>query len=125
VTNPGGLALGNELRFPDLQDGANTVSRNAPGWLVTRYATPSTGLLGKHNFSFGAEFQYYGSDILFDIFGSGSVYLAQDFPTADLNGDGLTNDLDIPISFALKSGAPVKPPTAPYEHNKYLGCCAG
>ncbi len=121
VTNPGGLALGNELRFPDLQDGANYRIPQRTRLARDQIRDTFYWSLGKHNFSFGAEFQYYGSDILFDIFGSGSVYLAQDFPTADLNGDGLTNDLDIPISFALKSGAPVKPPTAPYEHNKYLG----
>ena len=121
VTNPGGLALGNELRFPDLQDGANYRIPQRTRLARDQIRDTFYWSLGKHNLSFGAEFQYYGSDILFDIFGSGSVYLAQDFPTADLNGDGLTNDLDIPISFALKSGAPVKPPTAPYEHNKYLG----
>jgi hypothetical protein len=123
VTNPGGLALGNELRFPDLQDGANYRIPQRTRLARDQIRDTFYWSLGKHNLSFGAEFQYYGSDILFDIFGSGSVYLAQDFPTptADLNGDGVINDLDIPISFALKSGAPVKPPTAPYEHNKYLG----
>ena len=121
VTNPGGLALGNELRFPDLQDGANYRIPQRTRLARDQIRDTFYWSLGKHNLSFGAEFQYYGSDILFDIFGSGSVYLAQDFPNADLNGDGVINDLDIPISFALKSGAPVKPPTAPYEHNKYLG----
>jgi len=121
VTNPGGLALGNELRFPDLQDGANYRIPQRTRLARDQIRDTFYWSLGKHNLSFGGEFQYYGSDILFDIFGSGSVYLAQDFPTADLNGDGVINDLDIPISFALKSGAPVKPPTAPYEHNKYLG----
>jgi len=121
VTNPGGLALGNELRFPDLQDGANYRIPQRTRLARDQIRDTFYWSLGKNNLSFGAEFQYYGSDILFDIFGSGSVYLAQDFPNADLNGDGVINDLDIPISFALKSGAPVKPPTAPYEHNKYLG----
>jgi hypothetical protein len=121
LTNPGGLALGNELRFPSLQDGANYRIPQRTRLARDQIRDTFYWSLGKHSLSFGAEFQYYGSDILFDIFGSGSVYLAQDFATQDLNGDGVINDLDIPIAIALKSGAPVRPPTAPYEHNKYLG----
>jgi len=120
-TNPGGLAATNELRFPDVQDGANYRIPQRTRLARDQLRDTFYWSLGKHSVSFGAEFQYYGSDILFDIFGSGSVYLAQDFATADLNGDGVINDLDIPIAIALKSGAPVRPPTAPYEHNKYLG----
>jgi len=120
-TNPGGLAATNELRFPDVQDGANYRIPQRTRLARDQLRDTFYWSLGKHSVSFGAEFQYYGSDILFDIFGSGSVHLAQDFATADLNGDGVINDLDIPIAIALKSGAPVRPPTAPYEHNKYLG----
>jgi hypothetical protein len=120
-TTPGGLAATNELRFPDVQDGANYRIPQRTRLARDQLRDTFYWSFGKHSVSFGAEFQYYGSDILFDIFGSGSVYLAQDFATADLNGDGVINDLDIPIAIALKSGAPVRPPTAPYEHNKYLG----
>lgn len=121
ATNPGGLALGSELRFPSVQDGANYRIPQRTRLARDQVRDTFYWSLGKHSVSFGGEFQYYGSDILFDIFGSGSVFLAQDFATRDLNGDGVINDLDIPIALALKSSAPVKPPTAPYEHNHYLG----
>jgi len=70
VTNPGGLALGNELRFPDLQDGAN-------------YRIPPTHPAGSDQIrdtfywslastieSFARNSSITASDILFDIFGS-------------------------------------------------------
>jgi Carboxypeptidase regulatory-like domain/TonB dependent receptor len=127
LTNPGGLALGNELRFPSLQDGANYRIPQRTRLARDQIRDTFYWSLGKHSLSFGAEFQYYGSDILFDIFGSGSIYLTQDYPTQNLfTGTACSaatpcNDTDIPIAIALKSGAPVRPPTAPYEHNKYLG----
>jgi len=126
-TNPAGLAATNELRFPDLQDGANYRIPQRTRLARDQVRDTFYWSMGKHNLSFGAEFQYYGSDILFDIFGSGSIYLTEDFPRQNLfTGTSCSavtpcNDTDIPIAIALKSGAPVRPPTAPYEHNKYLG----
>ena len=127
ITNPGGLAVTNELRFPDLQDGANYRIPQRTRLARDQLRDTFYWSLGKHSVSFGAEFQYYGSDILFDIFGSGSIYLDKDFPVQNLHtGTPCSaatpcDDTDIPIDIALKSGAPVRPPTAPYEHNKYLG----
>jgi hypothetical protein len=127
VTNPGGLAPGNELRFPSVQDGANYRIPQRTRLARDQVRDTFYWSLGKHSLSFGAEFQYYGSDILFDIFGSGSIFLAGDFPTQNLftgtpcSAATPCDDTSIPIALALKSGAPVKPPTAPYEHNHYLG----
>ncbi len=122
VTNPAGLAAGNEIRFSsDLQDGANY--RIPQRTRLSRYQLRDTFYwsLSKHSLRFGIEYQHYGSDVLFDLFGSGSIFTAQDFATQDLNNDGVINDRDIPISFALKSAAPVRPPMAPISHNNYLG----
>lgn len=134
VTNPGGLALGNEIRFPDLQDGANyripQRTRLARDQIRDTFYWSS----GNHQVSFGGEYQHYGSDIFFDLFGSGSIFATQDFGTRDLNGDGVINDLDIPIALALKSaatceatsqcgftsGAPGQP-AGPFVHNNYVG----
>jgi len=126
-TNPGGLAVTNELRFPSVQDGANYRIPQRTRLARDQVRDTFYWSLGKHNMTFGTEFQYYGSDILFDIFGSGSVYLAGDFPAQNLHTGtpcSVTtpcDDTDIPIALALKSDAPVKPPTAPYEHTKYWG----
>jgi outer membrane receptor protein involved in Fe transport len=127
ATNPGGLAVTNELRFPSLQDGANYRIPQRTRLARDQIRDTFYWSVGKHSLSFGTEFQYYGSDILFDIFGSGSVYLGGDFPTQNLftgtacSAAAPCNDTDIPVALALKSDAPVKPPTAPYEHVKYLG----
>jgi Carboxypeptidase regulatory-like domain len=127
ATNPGGLAATNELRFPDLQDGANYRIPQRTRLARDQIRDTFYWTQGKHSLSSGAEFQYYGSDILFDIFGSGSIYLTEDFPSQNLfrgtacSATNPCDDTDIPIAIALKSGAPVRPPTAPYEHNHYLG----
>jgi Carboxypeptidase regulatory-like domain/TonB dependent receptor len=127
ATNPAGLAPGNEVRFPSLQDGANYRIPQRTRLARDQLRDTLYWSLGKHRMSFGGEFQYYGSDILFDLFGSGSLIMTEDFPTQNLfTGTSCSianpcDDRDIPIAIGLKSGAPVRPPTAPYEHNKYLG----
>ena len=121
ATNPAGLAAGNEIRFPSLQDGANYRIPQRTRLARDQLRDTFYWSRGRHSLSFGAEYQYYGSDILFDIYGSGSIFTTQDFATADLNGDGVIDDRDIPIAAVLKSGAPVRPPTGPFVHNNYLG----
>jgi carboxypeptidase family protein/TonB-dependent receptor-like protein len=127
VTNPAGLAAGNEIRFPSVQDGANYRIPQRTRLARDQLRDTFYWSLGRHNMSFGGEYQYYGSDILFDLFGSGSIFTTGDFPTQNLftgtpcSAATPCNDTDIPIAIALKSGAPVRPPTAPYEHNHYLG----
>ncbi len=127
ATNPAGLAAGNEIRFPSVQDGANYRIPQRTRLARDQLRDTFYWSLGRHNMSFGGEYQYYGSDILFDLFGSGSVFTTGDFPTQNLftgtpcSAATPCNDTDIPIAIALKSGAAVRPPTAPYEHNHYLG----
>jgi hypothetical protein len=127
ATNPAGLALGNEVRFPDLQDGANYRIPQRTRLARDQFRDTFYWSAGKHSLNFGVEYQHYGSDIFFDLFGSGTVYMAQDFPTNQVSGDGMlcspTNpctDLDIPIALGLKSNAPGSP-SGPFVHNNYLG----
>ena len=127
VTNPAGLAAGNEIRFSsDLQDGANY--RIPQRTRLSRYQLRDTFYwsLSRHSLRFGIEYQHYGSDVLFDLFGSGSIFTTEDFPSENRRfGTSCSvnpcDDRDIPISFALKSAAPVRPPIAPISHNNYLG----
>jgi hypothetical protein len=121
LTNPAGLAVGNEIRFPDLQDGANF--RIPQSTKFNRYQIRDTlsWVVGSHTVSFGGEYQHLNTYALFDLFGSGSPSMTEDFATQDRNGDGVINDLDIPISSALKSAAPSRPPIVPFYPNSYFG----
>ncbi len=126
LTNPAGLARGNEIRFPSLQDGANYRVPQRTRLARDQLRDTLYWSLGRHSLSIGGEYQYYGSDILFDLYGSGSIFMALDYPAQNLRfgtscAANPCDDRDIPIGFALKSAAPVRPPTGPFVHNNYLG----
>jgi hypothetical protein len=127
ATNPAGLAAGNEIRFPSLEDGANYRIPQRTRLARDQLRDTFYWSLGKHSLNFGVEYQYYGSDILFDLFGSGSIFMTEDFPTQNrftgtpCSDANPCDDRDIPIALGLKSGAPVRPPTGPFVHNNYLG----
>jgi hypothetical protein len=126
LTNPGGLAPATEVRFTSLQDGANYRIPQRTRLARDQFRDTLYWSSGKHSLNFGVEFQHYGSDIFFDLFGSGTVIMTDDFPTHNY----FTNtpcslatpcdDTDIPIALALKSDAPGSP-SGPFVHNKYLG----
>ena len=59
---------------------------------------------------------------MFDLFGSGSIFLTQNFATQDLNRDGAVDDLDIPVAAVVANSAPPGVlPTAPDDRNSYFG----
>jgi Carboxypeptidase regulatory-like domain/TonB dependent receptor len=114
------LPLSTELVFPGLADGVNF---NTPqSTHLNRYQLRDgfAWTLGTHTLHLGAEFQHYNAFGIINPFGSGSVVLASNFGFADLNGDGVINDLDIPIAVALKSQAPVSPVPIPPISNNYF-----
>jgi hypothetical protein len=115
-----GLGLTNELIFPDLGDGVNF---NVPqATHMNRYQVRDnfSWTLGKHTLNLGGEFQNIKAFGEINVFGSGSVFLTSDFGFADLNGDGVVNDLDIPIGGAAKSAAPVQPVPIPTIPDNYF-----
>jgi outer membrane receptor protein involved in Fe transport len=82
--------------------------------------------------SFGGEYQHLNTYALFDLYGSGSIFTTEDFPTQNRRmgtpcSVNPCDDRDIPIAIALKSAAPSKlatppsPPIVPFYPNSYFG----
>lgn len=119
TTNPA-LGLTSELIFPDLADGANFNLPQATHLDRNQLRDSLSWVLGNHTLHLGGEFQHYTADGEINVFGSGTVILVSDFGFADLNGDGVINDLDIPEAVGLKSSAPVVPVPIPTVFNSYV-----
>jgi len=120
TTNPASLGLTNELIFPDLADGENFNLPQATH--LNRYQARDalSWSKGKHALRIGGEFQHYTANGEINVFGTGTVILTSDFGFADLNGDGVINDLDIPLAVALHSTAPVVPVPIPKVFDSYV-----
>jgi hypothetical protein len=116
-------SLSNELRFPKLQDGANFRIPQRTRFNTYGAKDDLTWTKGKHIFHFGGQMEKQIVDALFDLFGSQSIFLSENFalPNEDRDGNGVVNDLDIPIAIAIVSTAPVRPPTFPTYSNVSIG----
>ena len=114
------LALTNELIFPDLADGPNFNLPQATALDRFQVRDGYTMAKGKHNLRLGGEYQNYRVHGLINVFGNGTVILTSDFGFADLNGDGVVNDLDIPVAVGIHSTAPVVPVPIPRVGDNYL-----
>ncbi len=123
LTNPK-LNLTNELIFPDLADGANFNLPQATHLDRIQFRDAFTTAIGRHTMHFGAEFQHYRATGKINVFGTGTVILVSDFGFADLNGDGVVNDLDIPVAVGIHSTAPVIPVPIPRISNNYTALYA-
>lgn len=118
LTNPQ-LNLTNELIFPDIADGANFNLPQATHLDRYQIRDEFTATLGRHTLHVGGEFQHYRATGQINVFGSGTVILTSDFGFQDLNGDGVVNDLDIPVAVGIHSTAPVIPVPIPRITNNY------
>jgi carboxypeptidase family protein/TonB-dependent receptor-like protein len=133
VTNPAGLAKGNEIRFGGLQDGANFRIPQSTKFNRYQISDRLSWSIRNHTLSFGGEYQHLSTFALFDLFGSGSIFTTGNFAgdacisagvpilECDHNGDGVVDDLDLPIAIAIQSHAPSRPPIVPFYPNSYFG----
>lgn len=118
------LSLTNELIFPDLADGANFNLPQATHLNRTQLREAYAWTLRTHTLHIGGEFQHYTANGEINVFGTGTAILTSDFGFADLNGDGMINDLDIPLAVGLKSSAPVTPVPIPTVFDSYVAAYA-
>jgi hypothetical protein len=114
------LNLTNELLFPGLADGENFNLPQASHLNRYQFTDGYSWTIGKHSLRLGGEFQRYRAFGELNVFGSGSVILTSNFGFADLNGDGVINDLDIPLAVAIQSSAPITPVPIPHLGDSYI-----
>ncbi|MBI3650319.1 MAG: TonB-dependent receptor [Acidobacteria bacterium] len=110
----------NELRFPSVQDGGNFRIPQRTRQNRIQLRDNLSWSAGTHSLKLGGEYQRLDTDAIFDLFGSGTLFLTQDFATTDTNGDGKIDDADIPVAVAIRSIAPNRPPTVPNVDNNFF-----
>lgn len=120
------FGLTNEIRFPRLQDGANFRIPQQTRMDRPQIRDSFAWTRAKHTLLFGSEFQNFGSDILFDLFGSGTIVTTENFATQNRRlGTSCSlnpcDDRDVPIAAVVRSTAAVRPPTAPDDRSSYFG----
>jgi carboxypeptidase family protein/TonB-dependent receptor-like protein len=113
----------NEVRYLTVQDGANFRIPQRTRQNRVQLRDNMSWTIGNHALKFGGEFQRLDADAIFDLFGSGTINLTEDFASRDRNGDGMVNDFDIPIApvaGTIRSAAPSRPPFVPDLDNKFV-----
>ena len=116
-TNPIGTAP--ELDFPSIADGSSYRVPQQTRQKRSQWDDSIDWVRGKHNLSFGGEFQRIGADFNLGVFQSGAIEFIQNFADKDRNGDGVINDSDLLFAVAIRSGIPQTPLIIPNADNNH------
>ncbi|HWW16661.1 MAG TPA: TonB-dependent receptor [Candidatus Dormibacteraeota bacterium] len=110
---------GPELDFPSIADGSSYRVPQQTRQKRSQFDDSIDWVHGKHNMSFGGEFQRIGADFNLGVFQSGAIEFIQDFANQDRNGDGVINDEDLLFSVAIRSAIPQTPLIIPNADNNH------
>jgi len=116
-TNP--ISTGPELDFPSIADGSSYRVPQQTRQKRSQWDDNVDWVHGKHNVSFGGEFQRIGADFNLGVFQSGAIEFVQDFANQDRNGDGVINDQDLLFAVAIRSAIPQTPLIIPNADNNH------
>jgi hypothetical protein len=116
-TNP--ISTGPELDFPGLADGSSYRVPQQTRQKRSQWGDNVDWVHGKHNLSFGGEFQRIGADFNLGVFQSGAIEFIQNFADQDRNGDGVINDQDLLFAVAIRSAIPQTPLIIPNADNNH------
>ncbi len=116
-TNP--ISTGPELDFPSIADGSSYRVPQQTRQKRSQFDDSIDWVHGKHNLSFGGEFQRIGADFNLGVFQSGAIEFIQDFANQDRNGDGVINDEDLLFAVAIRSTIPQTPLIIPNADNNH------
>jgi hypothetical protein len=110
---------GPELDFPSMADGSSYRVPQQTRQKRSQWDDNVDWVRGKHNLSFGGEFQRIGADFNLGVFQSGAIEFIQDFANQDRNGDGVINDQDLLFAVAIRSAIPQTPLIIPNADNNH------
>ncbi|MCU1300414.1 MAG: hypothetical protein JWQ87_698 [Candidatus Sulfotelmatobacter sp.] len=113
------VTTGPELDFPSMADGSSYRVPQQTRQKRSQWDDNVDWVHGKHNLSFGGEFQRIGADFNLGVFQSGAIEFIQNFADKDRNGDGVVDDRDLLFAVAIRSGIPQTPLIIPNADNNH------
>lgn len=104
--NSAATSSGLQLNFPSLQAGAPFRVPSLPRHQRWQLTGSFSKVAGSHTLKWGGEMQRLRAEYALGFARSGSLELAEDFASADRNGDGRVDDNDLLFSVALRNVSP-------------------
>jgi hypothetical protein len=117
-------SLATELQFPSILAGPTFRAPQQTVLKRLQFKDDVNWVSGAHGVRFGVDFHpKIEWSAIFDLFGSGTIILTEDFASTDRDGNGQLDDFDIPVAAVIKNQAPSPPLVLPPD-NRYLALYA-